>query len=141
MSEFDPKKSNAFPMVYYVANAVSASTDIEMSVAGEATAADVPQQPIPWAGSIVGFSLQCAAVVTAGTATLVPTINGVTAGSSLVLDAVTNTQYTAANYRRGVYAFTQNQRIGAQFTTTGSFTAGDTRSLVAAVWLHVEETS
>jgi hypothetical protein len=139
MGEFEPKKSNVFPIACYVANAVSAQTDVEMSIAGEATAGDVPQQPIPWAGSIVGASLQCEAVVTAGTGTVYPTINGVTAASSLVLDAVTNTQYTAASWNRGLYPVTANQRIGAQYTTTGTFTAGDTRSLMMYVFVHVEE--
>jgi len=141
MGEFEPKKSNVFPIAVYVANAVSAQSDVQMSIAGEATATDVPQQPIPWAGSIVGMSLQCEAVVSAGTADLVATINGVTAAAAvaLQLDAVTNTQYTAATWNRGLYPITANQRIGAQYTTTGTFTAGDTRSLMCYVFIHVEE--
>ncbi len=141
MGEFEPKKSNVFPIACYVANAVSAQDDIQMTIAGEATASDVPQQPIPWAGSIVGMSLQCEAVLTAGTADIVATINGVTAATAvaLQLDAVTNTQYTGATWNRGLYPITANQRIGAQYTTTGTFTAGDTRSLMCYVFVHVEE--
>jgi len=138
MAENEPKKSNYFPLWFYVANAASGGTDVEMSIAGEATASDVPQQPIPWAGSIVGFSLQLEAAVSAGTATVYPTINGVTAASSLVL-STTVTQYTATKWRRGLYPFTAGQRIGAQYTTTGTFTAGPNQSLVACVWCHVEE--
>ena len=139
MAENEPKKSNYLPLWFYVADAASGGTDTEMSIAGEATAADCPQQPIPWAGSIVGMSLQLEAAVGAGTATIYPTINGVTAASALVLDAVTNTQYTAAAWRRHLYPFTKNQRIGAQYTTTATWTAGPTQSLVACVWVHVEE--
>ena len=139
MGEFEPKKSNCFPMAFYVADAASGGTDVEMSIAGEATATDCAQQPIPWAGSIVGFSLQLEAAVSAGTATVYPTINGVTAAESLVLEAVTNTQYTAATFNRNLYPITANQRIGAQYTTTATFTAGPSQSLIAYVWVHVEE--
>jgi len=138
MAEHEPKKSNYFPIWFYVASAATNSSSIEMSIAGEATATDCAQQPIPWAGSIVGMSLQSEAVVGAGTATVYPTINGVTAASSLVL-STTHTQYTAAAWRRGQYTFTKNQRLGAQYTTTATYTAGVTQSLVACVWVHVEE--
>jgi len=137
MAENEPKKSNYSTIWFYVASASTPSTDIEMSVGGEATAADCTQQPIPWAGSIVGMSLQVEAACGAGTATVYPTINGVTAASSLVIEATTNPQYTAAAWRRGLYPFTQNQRIGAQYTTTGTWTAA--QSIVAAVFVHVEE--
>jgi hypothetical protein len=139
MTESDPKKSNFFPLWFYVATVTTPVADTEMSIAGEATAAAVPQQPIPWAGSIVGMSCQLQAAIGAGTATVYPTINGVTAASSLVFDATTNPQYTAASWRRGLYPITRNQRLGAQYTTTGAFTSA-TNSLVACVWVHVEET-
>jgi hypothetical protein len=138
MAENEPKKSNYFPMVYYVANAASGGTDVEMSIAGEATAADVTRQEIPWAGSIVGYSLQVEAAVGAGTATFYPIINGVTAAAALTLDT-TNTRHNSVAWRRGIYPFNAEDNIGSQYTTTATFTAGPTQSVVAVVWLHVEE--
>lgn len=143
MAEHEPKKSNYFPLAFYVAAAATDTADIEMSSVGEATATDMPQVPIPWAGSIVGFSMAAEAVCGAGTGDFVATINGVTAHASvaLQLDAVTNTQYTAAQYDRGLYPITQNQRIGCQYTTTATFTCGVTQSLRGVVWIHAEENS
>lgn len=141
MGEHEPKKSNYFPLEFYVAYPTTGTADVEMSAVGEATAADMPQVPVPWAGSIVGFSLASEAACAAGTADLVATINGVTAHASIALqlDAATVTQYTAAQYDRGLYAITQNQRIGAQYTTTSTWTAGPSASLRAVVWVHAEE--
>lgn len=143
MSEHEPKKSNYLPLTFYIASAATDTADAELSAFGEQTAGDMGQVPIPWAGSIVGFSVAAEATVGAGTGDYVVTINGVTAHASvaLQLEATTNTQYTAAQYDRGLYTFTQNQRIGAQYTHTATFTAGVTQSIGAVVFLHVEENS
>ncbi len=139
MAENEPKKSNYFPLWFYVAYPTTGASDTEMSLAGEATAGDMPQQPIPWPGSVVGMSIASEAAAAAGTMTVYATINGVTTGTSLVLEAVTNTQYTGTRWARGLYPITQNQRLGAQYTSTSTWTAGVSASIMACVWVHVEE--
>lgn len=103
----------------------------------------MPQVPVPFAGSIVGFSVAVEAACAAGTADLVATINGVTAHADVAfqIEATTITQYTAAQYDRGLYAVTQNQRIGMQYTTTSTWTAGPSASIRGVVWVHAEENS
>lgn len=141
MAEHDPKKSNYSTLAYYVAAATTDSADTEMSAVGEATATDMAQVPVPWAGSIVGFSIAAEAACGGGTGDYVVTINGVTAHAdvALQLEGTTVTQYTAAQYDRGLYAFTQNQRIGMQYTHNALFTAGVTQSIRGVVWVHFEE--
>lgn len=139
MTEFDAKKTNIIPYAFYVADASGQSQSATaMSAAGEATAGDCPQQPCPWAGSIVGISVQVEAARTAGTLTIQPSINGTAAAASVDIDG-TNTQYNTATWRRGLYPVTAGQRIGCLWSSDASWAAGTTPSAHAIVYVHVEE--
>lgn len=137
-TELAANKSNVVPFYFYVANAAASQTDQAMSAAGEATAADLPEVPCPWAGSIVGVSVVVEAARTGGSLTIEPTVNGTAAGCSVTIDD-DPTQYNTATYRRGLYPVTAGQRIGADFTTTSAWAASTTPSVLVVVFVHVEQ--
>lgn len=140
MTEFQANKSNFVSFAFYVADASGQSQSATaMSGAGEATTGDVPQQPCPWAGSIVGLSVQVEAARTGGALTIQPAVNGSAAAASLDIDA-TNTQYYYKAWRRGQYPVTAGQRIGCLWSSDSAWTAGTTPSVRAVVYVHVEET-
>lgn len=138
MAEMEPKKSNIVPFSFYVADASGQSQSATaMSGTGEATAGDVAQQPCPWAGSIVGLSIQVEAARTAGTLTIQPALNGTAAAASDTINA-TDTQYATTTWARGKYAVTAGQRIGSLWSSDASWAAGTTPSVRATVFVHVE---
>jgi len=138
MAEMEPKKSNIVPFAFYVADASATSqAATAMSATGEATATDVPQQPCPWAGSIVGLSIQTEAARTAGTLTIQPAINGTAAAASDTINA-TDTQYATTAWNRGQYTVTAGQRIGCLWSSSAAWAAGTTPSVRAVVYVHVE---
>lgn len=139
MAEMDPKKSNIVPFSFYVADASGQSqSSVAMSATGEATATDVPQQPCPWAGSIVGFSVQVEAARTAGTLTIQPTINGTASASTLTIDDDPTT-YNYTTWRRDLYPVTAGQRIGCVWSSSSDWAAGTTPSVRCVVFVHVYE--
>lgn len=139
MPEMDPKKSNIIPFEFYVEDASAGNQSAEaLASVGEATVADVPQQPCPWAGSIVGISVQCEGARTGGTLTIRPTINGSDAAEALTLDD-DPTQYNSAKFARGQYPVTAGQRIGADWSTSSWTCDTGTPSVRAVVYVHVYE--
>jgi hypothetical protein len=136
--EMEPKKSNIIPFAFYIANAASSQSGVHLAAVGEATAADVPQQPCPWPGSIVGLSVQVEDARSGGILTIQPSINGVAAAETLLVDD-DPTQYNSVNWRRGEFPITAGQRIGALMTTDASWAAGTTPSVRAVVFVHVEQ--
>lgn len=138
MPEMDPKKSNILTYSYHILNAAANQTAVEMAAAGEATSGDVPQQPVPWAGSIVGISIQIEAARTAGSLTIQPSIDGVAAGTTLAIDD-DPTQYNYVAWRRGRYPFTAGQRLGCLWTTSSDWAAGTTPSVHVVLFVHIEE--
>jgi len=139
MAEMDPKKSNIIPFAFYVADASGQSQSATaMSGTGEATAADVAQQPCPWAGDIVGISVQVEAARTAGTLTIQPAISGTAAAAAITIDD-DPTQYNYTTWRRGQYPVTAGQRIGCLWSSDASWAAGTTPSVRAVVFVHVYE--
>ncbi len=137
MTEFEPKKSNIIPFAFYLANATDTASATAMAGAGEATGADVPQQPCPWPGSIVGLSIQVESTRTGGTLTIRPTINGSDAAAALTIDD-DPTQYNTITWARGIYAVTAGQRIGCDWSTDASWAASVTPSVRVVVYVHVE---
>jgi len=138
MPELLADKSNVIPFVFHRADCGASLTDQALEAAGEATAADLPEIPCPWAGSIVGVSVAVEAARTAGTLTVEPTIDGSDSGIDVVIDD-DPTQYNTAKYRRGQYPVTAGQRIGVDITTDSSWAAGTTPSILVIVFVHVEE--
>jgi len=138
MVEHAANKTNTIPFSYYIANLAASQTSVATAAAGEATAADCPQSPCPWNGSIVGMSVQCEDTATAGYAYVQPTINGTAAAAVLTLDATTNPMYDYTTWRRGLYPITAGERIGCIHTTTSAWAAGTTPSIHAIVFVHVE---
>lgn len=138
MTEHAANKTNIIPFPFYVADASGQSQSATaMSATGEATAADVPQQPCPWAGSVVGISVQVEAARTAGTLTIQPSINGTAAAAAVTVDD-DPTQYQYTTWRRGLYPVTAGQRIGCLWSSNSAWAAGTTPSVRAVVYVHVE---
>jgi hypothetical protein len=138
MGEMEPKKSNIVPFAFYIANAAASQTGEHLAAVGEATAADVPQQPCPWAGSIVGCSVQVEDARSGGILTVQPSINGSAAAETLVIDD-DPTQYNSTEWRRGLHPVAAGERIGALMTTDSSWAAGTTPSVRVVVFVHIEE--
>lgn len=138
MAALDPRKSNVIPFSFYHANVITAAAAEALAAVGEATAGDVPQQPVPWAFSVVGISVQIEAARTCGTCAVQPAINGSAVAAAITIDG-TNTQYMYNSWVRGAYAGTAGQRVGCLMTTSTTWAAGTTPSLRATVFVHAEE--
>ena len=138
MAELAANKSNVIAIPFYIADAAASQSAVVLSFPGEATATDMGQVPIPWAGSIVGISVAVEAARTAGTLTLNPTINGTATAQSVVINA-SNTQYNSSKYARQAYPITAGQRVGIKMTTDASWAAGTTPSVLGHVFVHIEE--
>lgn len=139
MAEMQPNKSNIVAIPFYVADASGQSQSATaMSAAGEATATDCAQVPIPWAGSIVGLSIQVEAARTAGTLTIQPSINGTAGATTLTIDD-DPAQYNYTSWRRGLYPITAGQRVGCLWSSDSAWAASTTPSVHATLFVHVEE--
>lgn len=138
MTELAANKSNVMAFPFYIADAAASQTAVVLSIPGEATATDMGQVPIPWAGSIVGLSVAVEAARTAGTLTLNPSIDGTVTAQSVVIDDDPTT-YNSVQYARGAYPITAGQRIGMKMTTDASWAASTTPSVLGYVFVHVEE--
>ncbi len=99
-----------------------------------AVANDCVGYTMPWEGYVVGISLNLSAASTAGTLTVVPTVDTValTDPSAAVTTAVVGSDRCprATNY------FAKHAVIGAKLTTTAGWTA-ETMDLVVQVWVLV----
>lgn len=138
MVEMAANKSNIVAIPFYVADASGQSQSATaMSAAGEATAGDVPQVPVPFAGSIVGIGVQVEATRSAGTLTIRPTINGSAAAQAVTIDD-DPTQYNYASWRRGRYPITAGQRVGCTWASDSAWAAGTTPSVHVTLYVHVE---
>lgn len=121
-------------------DAVAASqTDVQLNLCEVASGATLTVDGItmPWAGTIVGISYLTSAGASAGTLTIGATINGTEqTDPTLTVTTGTNAYDTAS---RGAAPFVAGDRIGAEITTSGSWTA-ETMDLVVTVWCLVELT-
>jgi len=125
----------AFP--FYLADATASQAGAAMSAAGEATAADVSQIPMPWACDVVGLSVQVEDVRTGGTLTLRPTNSAVATAQAVTIDG-TNTQYNYVNWSKG-YHLDVGDRLGCTWATDSSWAAGTTPSVHVTVFVLIEE--
>lgn len=138
VNEMSPSKSNIVAIPFYLADATADASATNMSAAGEATGADVPYVPVPWAGSIVGIGAQVEAERSGGTLTLRPTINGSSAAAAITIDG-DNKQYNYTDWRRGLYALTAGQRVGCTWATTSSWSAGSTPSVHVTLYVQIDD--
>ena len=89
---------------------------------------------MPWDFEIIGISARASAARSAGTLTLVPTIDGTAvSGLSAVLDG-TNTQQHRATAKRETHRGVAGGRIGCQITTDGAW-APVTADIGVVVWV------
>jgi len=87
---------------------------------------------MPWPGEVIGISLNLSAAGSAGTLTVVPTIDTtVTTDPSLaVTTAVVGTDYC----KRQTNTFAKNAVIGCKLTTSAAWN-GNGVDLIASVWV------
>jgi len=140
LADWDPKKDDMVAIPFYVADASGqAGGPAAMSVAGEATAADVSQVPMPFGGSLVGISIQVEAARTSGTLFITPTVNTVPITTAALTIDDDPTQYNTTTFNRGVYTMTADQRLGVVWDSSATWDASTTPSVHATLWYHVED--
>lgn len=138
-SDWDPKKDDIVAIPFYVADASGQNQNpTSMSAAGEATAGDVSQVPMPIAGSLVGVSVQVEAARTGGTLTITPTVNLTPVATPLAIDD-DPTQYSTSTWNRGAYAVAVDERLGVQWGSSNAWAAGTTPSVHVTLWYHIED--
>ena len=104
MPELSADKTDLVSLRFYIANLAASQTAVALSPPGEATDTDLPEIPVPWAGSIVGISAVVESARTGGICTVLPTINGSNpSGCNAVIDD-DPTQYQTSKYRRGQFS-------------------------------------
>ena len=87
---------------------------------------------MPFAGEIIGVSLTTTAAATAGSLTIVPTID--TTVVTLPSVAITTAVKGSATCKRATNVFAKNAVIGAKITTTAAWDATGA-DLIATVWV------
>ncbi len=139
-NELDAKKTNIITFPYYVDDASGQSQSATaMSATGEATVTDCAQQPCPWAGSIVGISVQGSDDATAGVLTVRPTINGSSAAAAETLSLAGDIRFASSSWNRGAYPVTAGQRIGCDWSTDAAWVmTGPSESIRVLILVHVE---
>lgn len=92
---------------------------------------------MPWAGSIVGISVAHNAVLSTGTITWQPTIDGT---PNTVMQAVTDSsnQRKTNKVNEGKVPFTAGQRLGISWTKTGTV-APTTTDVALILWVQLDE--
>jgi hypothetical protein len=87
---------------------------------------------MPFDGEIIAVTLDLNAAGSAGSLTVIPTIN--TTSVTLPTKAITTATTGMATCRRGKNKFAAGARIGCKVTTTGAWN-GTTRDLMVVVWV------
>jgi hypothetical protein len=89
---------------------------------------------MPWAGSIVGVSIEADAAITSGSCAADPAINGaaIAMASKATVD-VTNTLHHAATQAKDTDSFNAGDRLSVEITSSGTFAPADTTSLYICV--------
>jgi hypothetical protein len=97
-----------------------------------AVALDNVGYTMPWAGEVIGVTVNTTAAATAGTLTVVPTID--TTACSDPSAAITTAVKESDNCKRGTNPFAAEAVIGAKITTDGTWD-GTTADMVVIVWV------
>jgi hypothetical protein len=87
---------------------------------------------MPWAGEVIGVTINTTAAASAGTLTVVPTID--TTACSDPSGAITTEVAQSDSCKRGTNPFAAEAVIGAKITTTAGWTA-ETMDMVVIVWV------
>lgn len=131
-AEHDTTGKHTFklPHYFYQDNVAASQAAVEISIVGPASGIEFE---MPWAGSIVGISVQVANAEarTAGTLTVDVTINGAVTGLQAILDD-TNTEHHSSTQAIDTDAFSALDRIGAKITTDAGWlpTSADVAAVV-----------
>lgn len=87
---------------------------------------------MPFAGEIIGISLNLDAAGTAGTLTVVPTLSGTVCTDPTA--SVTTLAYASDKCPRGTNVFARNAQVGVKITTTADWN-GTSSDILAIVWV------
>lgn len=107
--------------------------------AGNAFASEPASQAyvMPWAGSIVGMSVAQNAALSTGTLTWRPTIDG-TANPALTTSTDSSNQRNTAKANVGKVPFAAGQRLGVDWTKSGTISATTTDAAIV-LWVQLDE--
>ena len=139
--EFDAGKYGAiFAVEFSIANAVTNKTNEDIVLAGLSNTVAV----MPYAGSVVGITVQASAEVTAGTVTFRAHKDGTEFAQSgypaPILDDGTSgaTQQSFASIRPGVLTFAAGEGIGVSYTSTTDAAPTNTNDYNALVFCQLD---
>lgn len=136
MSQFEQIASRGQIVPFLFAqDAVAASqTDVQLNIIEVASAAALAIDGIsmPWAGSVVGISVNLSAAATAGQMTVGVTLDG-TEQAATVQTITTATAATAV-FNQAAVRFAAGAKLGAEITTNGAW---DGTSADLAVFVYV----
>lgn len=107
--------------------------------AGVAFASEPASQDyvMPWAGSIVGISVAQNAALASGTLTWRPRIDG-TANTTMTVVTDSSNQRATNKINAGKVPFTAGQRLGVDWTKSGTVSATTTDATII-LWVELDE--
>lgn len=139
---FDAKKHGAvFAVPFGVLNAVTAQTNVDLTVCGVASTNTLVTMPT--SGSVVGLSVKSTANLTAGTAAFAPHIASTEFAQSGFPNPTLNSTSGTSNasyaaVRPGVCTFTAGQTLGVSYTTSTDAAPTDTNDYTCVLFIQLD---
>jgi len=125
------------PLLFVQDNVAASQTDVQLNIQEVASAAALLVQGIsmPWAGSVVGISVDLSSAATAGQLTVGVT-NGGTEATATTQTITTQTAKTAV-FPQGSVTFVAGDKLGVEITTNGTWDA-TTADLAVVVYVLLD---
>lgn len=125
------------PLLFVQDNVAASQTDVQLNIQEVASAAALLVQGIsmPWAGSVVGISVDLSSAATAGQLTVGVT-NGGTEAAATTQTITTQTAKTAV-FPQGSVTFVAGDKLGVEITTNGTWDA-TTADLAVVVYVLLD---
>lgn len=125
------------PLLFVQDNVAASQTDVQLNIQEVASAAALLVQGIsmPWAGSVVGISVDLSSAATAGQLTVGVT-NGGTEAAATTQTITTQTAKTAV-FQQGTVTFVAGDKLGVEITTNAGWDA-TTADLAVIVYVLLD---
>jgi len=125
------------PLLFVQDNVAASQTDVQLNIQEVASAAAllIDGLTMPWAGSVVGISVDLSAAATAGQLTVGASIDGTE--SAATRQTITTATAARAVFQADAVRFAAGAKLGVEITTNAGWDA-TTADLAVVVWVLLD---
>lgn len=125
------------PLLFVQDNVAASQTDVQLNIQEVASAAAllIEGLTMPWAGSVVGISVDLSAAASAGQLTVGVTIGGTEAAATT--QTITTATAARAVFQADAVRFVAGDKLGVEITTNAGWNA-TTADLAVVVWVLLD---